>query len=217
MIYFISGLGADERVFKYLNLGNYRYKHIKWEKPTSRESLLDYCGRLLKQIDLSEEIILIGVSFGGIVAQEISRIINVRKVIILSSVKSKEEFSWQLSTVSKFQLYKLVPSGILKWSNKLTGEYYFGVNSAIESELLKQILNDTDSMFLKWAIDAIMKWDGNSTDSNLVHLQGDKDRIFPVTRMKNFIRIVGGGHFMVVNRAEEISEIIKSEIKDIAQ
>jgi pimeloyl-ACP methyl ester carboxylesterase len=216
MIYYISGLGADERVFKYLNLGDLEYTYIKWETPQKYENLEGYCSRLIKQIDLSKEIILVGVSFGGIVAQEISKIIKHSKVIILSSVKSVNEFNWQLDIVRRLKLYKLAPSKFLKWSNKLTGDYYFGVKTHMESELLKQIISDTDRFFMKWAIQEIMEWDGNSINSKIVHIHGDNDRIFPVKRIKNYIRINGGGHFMIVNRADEISEIIKNEIKNWA-
>jgi len=214
MIYYISGLGADERVFKYLDLGQLEYKYIKWETPAKHEKLQDYCKRLIAQIDLSKEIILVGVSFGGIVAQEISKIIETKKVIILSSIKSAKEYNWQLSLVRKLKLHKLAPSRFLKWSNRLTGDYYFGVTNRSESELLKQIIKDTDRFFMKWAIEEIMSWKGNSTNTNIVHIHGDKDRIFPVNRIKNFISIKGGGHFMIVNRAKEISDIIKFELKN---
>ncbi len=216
MIYFISGLGADERVFKYLNLGDFEYKYIKWETPERAERLDSYCRRLIKQIDLSKEIILVGVSFGGIVAQEISKIIKPQKVIILSSVKSEKEFDWQLDLVRRLKLYKLAPSRFLKWSNRLTGDYYFGVKTKNESGLLKQIIRDTDCYFMKWAIQEIMNWNGDSINTKIVHIHGDKDRIFPVKRIKDFIRIKGGGHFMIVNKADEISEIIKNEIKNWA-
>lgn len=212
MIYYISGLGADERVFRYLDLGDVEFKHIRWETPEKDEALEDYCGRLITQIDLSGEVILIGVSFGGIVAQEIARKIRPAKVIILSSVKSVNEFDWQLSFVRKLRLYQLVPSRLLKWSNKLTGDYYFGVQTKTESKLLGQIIGDTDRHFMKWAIREIMNWKGNSTSDQIIHIHGDKDRIFPVSRIHDFIRVENAGHFMIVNRASEIAAYIKDAI-----
>ena len=58
-VYYISGLGADERVFKYLNLKGVYEKYIKWETPQKHESLQDYCKRLIEQIDLEK-------IFGGV-------------------------------------------------------------------------------------------------------------------------------------------------------
>ncbi|EMO28852.1 hypothetical protein LEP1GSC170_2989 [Leptospira interrogans serovar Bataviae str. HAI135] len=54
-------------------------------------NLSKYSKRLLSQIDTKNEIILIGVSFGGIVALEISKHISVKQIIIISSIKSDSE------------------------------------------------------------------------------------------------------------------------------
>lgn len=212
-IYYISGLGADERVFTYLNLKEVEQKYIRWITPYKNERLTEYCKRLILQIDPSDEIILVGVSFGGIVAQEISRICKVEKLIIISSIKSLNELDWQLDLVRRLGLHKLVPSRFLKWSNNLTGNYYFGVQSKAESALLKQIINDTDRKFMKWAIGEIMNWKGPDRSSVTLHIHGDNDRVFPVRRIKNFIRIANGGHFMIVNRAEKLSTLIQNEIQ----
>ena len=88
MVYFISGLGADERVFQFLDLSKIEHQFIQWNEPQKKESLSSYCKKLTEQIDLKQEIILIGISFGGIIAQEISKIIECKKVIIISSVKT---------------------------------------------------------------------------------------------------------------------------------
>lgn len=212
-IYYISGLGADERVFTCLNLKEVEQKYIRWITPYKNERLTEYCKRLILQIDPSDEIILVGVSFGGIVAQEISRICKVEKLIIISSIKSLNELDWQLDLVRRLGLHKLVPSRFLKWSNNLTGNYYFGVQSKAESALLKQIINDTDRKFMKWAIGEIMNWKGPDRSSVTLHIHGDNDRVFPVRRIKNFIRIANGGHFMIVNRAEKLSTLIQNEIQ----
>ena len=212
-VYYISGLGADERVFSYLKLTDAKEKYIKWVVPEKRESLSNYCKRLIPQIDLTNDIILIGVSFGGIVAQEIAKIIKVKKVIIISSVKSAKEFDWKLSCVRFLKLHRLVPSRFLKWSNLVTGNYYFSTQTKAESDLLKLIIKDTDRFFMKWAIEEIMSWNNNQLNSDLTHIHGDRDRIFPMGRIKNAINVRNGGHFMIVNRAKEISGLIDKEIK----
>ena len=129
MVYFISGLGADERVFQFLDLSKIEHQFIKWNEPLNSESLPSYCKKLTEQINQNQEIILIGVSFGGIIAQEISKIISVKKVIIISSVKSFNEYSWQLKLASKIQIHKIAPLWFLTLSNKLTADYYFNIQS----------------------------------------------------------------------------------------
>ena len=213
MVYFISGLGADERVFQFLNLSGIAHHFIKWLVPEKAESLKGYATRLAKQIDMDQEIILIGVSFGGIVAQELAKLLPCKKVIIISSIKSHTEFSWAMALARKTQIHQVIPTWLLTVSNKLTADYYFGTTTKAESKLLHQIIRDTDPVFMRWAIHQIMNWHNISYPENLVHIQGSNDRIFPIGKMKNVIQIAKSGHFMIVNQAGQIEQLIFDLIK----
>ena len=98
-IYCVSGLGADERVFQKLKLEGYQPIHIRWVEPENKESITDYAKRLTEQIK-SDEPILIGLSFGGIIAIEIAKQINTKKVILISSTKNQQEVPFLLSDIS---------------------------------------------------------------------------------------------------------------------
>lgn len=208
MVYFISGLGADERVFQYLDLSKIEHKFILWSEPHPDETLPNYCKKLIKQIDNQQNIILIGLSFGGIIAQEISKIIACKKVIIISSIKLSKELSWQLKLTRRLQIHKVVPAWFLTLSNKLTADYYFSTESKEESYLLHQIIKDTNPKFLVWAINQIMNWKNEEYPENLVHIHGTSDRIFPLKSIQNIIEIPNGGHFMIVNRKHQIQQLI---------
>lgn len=203
MIYFISGLGADRRVFVKLEKEFPRHKHIEWEIPRREESLAAYSQRLIGQIDLNNEVILLGESFGGVIAQEIAKLIPVKKMIILSSIKNENEMDWKLRMVSKLNLHRLFPASILKFLNRFTADYYFSVKSKEESRLLQQIIIDTNPIFMVWAIDRLMHWQ-NSKQLPLLHIHGTADRIFPSKYIKNAIMIKNGGHLMLLDQAEEI-------------
>ncbi|TCC93568.1 alpha/beta hydrolase [Pedobacter frigiditerrae] len=213
MVYFISGLGADERVFQFLDLSKIEHRFIKWNKPRKNESLFNYCQELTEQIDKTKEVILIGISFGGIIAQEILKILACKKVIIISSVKSKSEFSWQLKLASRLQIHKIAPLWLLTLSNLLTADYYFDTKSKEESKLLHQIIKDTNPNFLVWAIHQIMNWDNDKHSENLIHIHGTSDKIFPIKNIQNAIEIPNGGHFMIVNKASQIERLIFDSIK----
>ena len=211
-IYFVSGLGADERVFKFLSLPGIDCIYIKWEKPLKQEPLASYCKRLISQIDLSEDVVLVGVSFGGIVSQEIAKLIPCKKVIIISSIKSRKEMSPQMKTAGFLKIYKLFPESFVKWSNLKTADFVFGAKTQEESKLLKDIIEDTDFAFTQWAFDEIMKWDNRLNTPGLIHIHGTEDKIFPSQYVKNAILLKEGTHFMIVNRANEIGDLIMKEI-----
>lgn len=208
MVYFISGLGADERVFQFLALSKIEHRFIQWIKPNNKESLAAYCERLATQIDTTKEVFLIGLSFGGIVAQEISKIITCKKIIIISSIKSIREFNWQLKLLRQIQIHRIVPYWLLTLSNRFTADFYFSTENQIESKLLHQIIKDTDTKFLSWAIHQIMNWKNETYPENLIHIHGTNDRIFSIENISNVIKIPKSGHFMIVNRFQQIQDLI---------
>ncbi|HNC31654.1 MAG TPA: alpha/beta hydrolase, partial [Cyclobacteriaceae bacterium] len=86
-VYLIPGLGADRRVFQYLNLAEHSISHISWIEPLPNESIEQYAGRLTEQIK-SPDPILVGVSFGGMIAVEIAKQIKTNKIILISSART---------------------------------------------------------------------------------------------------------------------------------
>lgn len=210
-IYLISGLGADERVFQNVDFGRLKPTFIKWIEPIKKETIEEYALRLLEQIDTNKPIIL-GVSFGGMIAIEIAKHIDYQQVILISSAKTKTEIPIIYRILGRLKWHKLVPIGLFKQANILT-YWFFGMNSKAEREMLKGILHDTDSTFLKWAMDAIFNWKNEIIIDKLVHFHGDNDRILPITNIKNVdFMIPNGGHLMVFNRADEITDALEKII-----
>lgn len=213
MIYCISGLGADQRVFRYLDLGDHEITHVNWIDPKPEEKLTAYCSRLIEQIDTEEEVVLLGMSFGGICAQEIACQIDCKDVIIISSIKSFEEMDWRLKMVSQLKAHTWFPPRTLLKSNKLTAPYYFGTETAEEKKLLLQIIDDSDPQFLVWAINEVLNWQAPCKLHKILHIHGTKDRIFQKGLIRDYHPIEGAGHFMIMNRAKEVSKIIQNYLQ----
>lgn len=203
-IYIISGLGADERVLQKLNFGTYIPKHICWIKPLTGEKLDNYAKRLSAQISTTDPII-VGLSFGGIVAVELSKIFSSSKIILLASVKTKFELPFYFRLAGILKLHRLLPATFFSVSNKLT-EWIFGISSNEEGILLKSILSETDTDFTVWAIDQILTWKNTSAPSDCYHIHGEADRILPLIFVDCNYVIKKGGHFMTMNKHEEINQ-----------
>jgi len=155
-IYILSGLGADERVFKRLNFTGYSVRFIQWEIPNKNDSIENYASKICKQITTPKPI-LIGLSFGGIMAIEIAKQIETEKVILLASVKTKNEIPFYYRWAGNMRLHKLIPARFLVHSNPITN-WLFGTASAVEKKLFRQMLLDTHPQFLLWATDRVALW-----------------------------------------------------------
>ncbi|WP_343522085.1 alpha/beta hydrolase [Pedobacter sp.] len=211
--YFISGLGADKRIFSKLKL-NEKIKiiHIDWIDPVKNESLAAYARRLSKMIDQSQPFALIGVSFGGMIAVEIAKVLNPLTTIIISSTMLSTHLPAIYRLAGKLGLLKLIPAKLLKSSNKFTQNYYFGTRSSSEETLLGKIIKDTDPYFLKWAIGSILSWENKVKPERIFHIHGTNDKILYSKKSKPDFVIQKGTHFMVYQNAREISEIIDEMI-----
>lgn len=205
-LYLIGGLGADERVFKYLTL-NCDKQVIEWIEPTQDEKISSYCKRLLKQIDQTEKFGILGVSFGGIVAIELSKMSNPEKVILISSVESDDQLPRKYLTIGKTKILNVVPNFLIKPPKPILG-FLFGAKN---KRLLEQIIEDTSPTFIRWALNSIINW---SNDENLikpVRIHGTNDKLIPLKG--EALKVENGGHFMIVDNAEEISKLVNEQMK----
>lgn len=205
-IWFISGLGADERAFQFLDFRNWNAHFVHWIPPQKNESISSYAQRLLPQISGIEPI-LVGYSFGGMMAIELARLIPTAKVIILASVKTSGELPPWFRIAGRSSAYSFLPTS---WVLKPMPFYYwlFGAESPDDKLLLAEIIRATDVRFLAWAMKVITCWQNDFIPPNLIHVHGTADRVLLYRYLKADISVADGGHFMLVNRAEGLSRIL---------
>ncbi len=206
-VYFISGLGADERVFKYIELQpTHSMIHLHWIKPLRAESLSAYAKRMSAAINAKEPFSLVGLSMGGMVAVEISKLIKPEKVIIISSVPVSTDLRSTYNWFHRLGLTSMVPVSVFKNASIL--KKVFGGHTRENRQLLIDVIRDGDPDFIKWAIAAVASWNNETLPDNLYHIHGAKDHVFPVARSKPTHLIEKGRHFMIVERGEEISKML---------
>lgn len=210
-LYLFSGLGADKRIFQRLDLSGYSVNYVEWITPLESESIEHYAARLLCQIT-SPKPTLIGLSFGGMMAIEIAKLIETEKVILISSIKSGNEVPFYYRWMGHAGFHKRIPSKLLKNTNFLTN-WLFGTVSSFDQQLLKQIMGDTNPAFFSWAVNQVVLWKNKTLPKNLVHIHGTGDRILPIRFTEYDIVVKKGGHFMTLNRSDEINRILRLHLE----
>lgn len=210
-LYLFSGLGADYRVFQLLDFSKYSVTFIDWIIPNKADTLETYCKKLISQIQ-DERPILIGLSFGGIIAVEVAKLIKTEKIVLIASAKNSNEIPFYFRILGFFGIHKIIPDGLLKSSNFLTF-WFFGARTEYERDLLRQILQDTNTVFLKWAITQIVKWENKEVPKNLIHIHGTDDRILPIQFIKADKKVNTGGHFMTLNQVEVLNKLLSEAIQ----
>jgi len=209
-IYFVPGLAASSAIFDSIKLSNEKFElhFLEWLIPESVDEKLEYyVQRLIEDIKHPCPV-LVGVSFGGIIVQEISKYIEIKKVVIISSVKHLNEVPKRMKFLKITKLYKLFPAK--KIAN--TGNFSsIGFNRTIRKriELYNKYLSVRDENYLRWSIHNVLNWKSSLANNKVVHIHGNKDEIFPIKYIKNCIVIDGGTHVMILNKAKRISSILE--------
>lgn len=212
-IYFLSGLGADERVFKKIILPDgYNAIHLKWIENLPNEELNSYCKRFSKLINTEKPFMLAGLSFGGIVALELSRIIKPEKIILLSSIKSRNEMSPMLKLIDFLKIGQLAPEKIYKSVNIFI-DWLFGLKEQEARNLFYEIINDSNAKFNKWCAIKVLTWNSKIEFKNITHIHGDADNMFPIKYLKADYIINGGGHFAIHSNAEKVNQALADCLK----
>jgi esterase/lipase len=205
-IYCISGLGADEKVFTNLSVSGYKLNYVPWLKPKKKEKIEDYAARMAAQISEPAPVLL-GVSFGGMIGIEIAKQVAVKKLFIISSIKSVKELPSWMRIVGKMKLNKLLPTKSYKYTEKVDNNR-LGVTTEEEREMVRAYRRNADPQYLEWAINQVVNWKNDWQPDQIVHIHGDKDKIFPVKKLQNTHIIKDGTHMMIYNRAKEIGQYI---------
>ena len=206
-------MGANSKVFERLKLDDYNLNFIEWIIPDTNESIVEYAKRMAKDIDVTKPVILIGMSFGGIMVQEISKFIEVEKIILISTVKTREELPTLYKLSSALSLHKLIPS-VFFHNTKLMAKTLFGKNSPTIVKTIERYFTMRDIRYSRWAMDKVVNWKQTEYHKNLLHLHGTTDSVFPVKFISNATFIEGGTHLMIFNKATQLNKHISTFLEN---
>ena len=216
-VYMMPGLAASSSIFERIILPDDIFETVllEWEIPFDKETLPDYAKRIANKIQ-HQNPVLIGVSFGGILVQEMAKCIETRKVIIISSVKTNLEFPRRMKVAKTTKAYKLIPTNLLANVESLT-KFSFGFKIDQRLKLYEKFLRVRDKRYLDWAVEQVILWDRTVADENVVHIHGDEDDVFPIKNIKNCIVVKGGTHIMILAKYKWLNENLPKIILDSSQ
>jgi len=210
--YFISGLGADKKAFQRIKLPeSYEPVYLDWIPPQKSESLSSYARRFSSLIKNDDAFVLIGLSFGGMLACELARLRNPLKTIIISSIACSDELPWYFKRAARIGLHKYVPIGLLKAGTMLKN--MMGTVSREDKAIIYNYLKFADPALIRWSMHAIVNWEQHERLADIVHIHGSRDHLLPLKYIRPDYIIRNGGHLMVFNRADEVNKILNEVLQ----
>lgn len=207
-VYFIPGLGADKRVFKHIQLPEgFEMIHLDWIKPEKKEKLRDYAIRMSAAIDQQSNWSLIGLSFGGMLATEISRELHPSRTILISSLPHSAQLPPYFKAIAPLQLHRIIPMKLFQQAS--VARRIFTTETNEDKMLLNKIIRESDPEFIKWALGSILSWRSENVPGGIIHIHGSKDHLLPIRYLRPTHTIEAAGHLMVMNRSQEVNTILR--------
>lgn len=205
-VYFMPGLAASSLIFEKIELPKDQFQMhlLDWELPIVNETLKEYAERMSKLV-VHDNAVLVGVSFGGVLVQEMAQFLDLKRLIIISSVKCNTEVPLRMKIAKSTKAYKLVPTSLMK-NVEVLSKFSFG--SAIQQrlKLYEKFLSMREKVYLDWAIEQMIMWERTEIDNHVIHIHGDADEIFPIKNIQNCITVKGGTHIMILSKFRWLNE-----------
>jgi pimeloyl-ACP methyl ester carboxylesterase len=214
-VYFISGMGADRRLFKHIRLPDgFHMNFVEWIAPLDNEKIPEYASRLVPQIDTSHPFMLVGVSLGGIVAVEIAKRFHPVATVIIGSIPIAAHLPRYYAFGQSLGLLDLLPGSFFKKAS--SAKRLFTLEKKEDKELLRQIIRDGSADFIKWAMKAVIKWENKEMPQPLWHIHGTSDEVFPIRLTRPSHTIRRAGHLLIMTHAEEVNAILRDILQPIS-
>jgi pimeloyl-ACP methyl ester carboxylesterase len=206
-VYFISGIGADYRLFTHLQLPEgYEAAYIHWIEPDKKEKLSDYAFRLTKQINTAEPFVLVGLSLGGMIAVEVAKRTSPQCTIIISSVPVSAQLPKYYQLAGKLKAGQLIPATLLKVAATIKHSLTMG---PANRKLMRKIIWSGKNKFIRWALNAVLEWDNKFIPQPFYHIHGTRDIVFPISLTAPTHIVQKAGHMFLMSRPETLNELFK--------
>lgn len=205
-VYLMPGLAASPEIFEHLKLPESRFEitYLEWFIPEAGMDLQQYA-RIMSEQVRHEQPVLIGVSFGGMLVQEMAEFLNPAKTIIISSIKCRSEMPSRMVWARRTGIHHALPTGLLS-NVEVLARYTMGGRVKKRLKLYEKYLAVREKKYLNWAINQAIHWKREIPIPGLIHLHGDKDVVFPINHIGACQTVPGGTHTMIIHRARWFNE-----------
>jgi pimeloyl-ACP methyl ester carboxylesterase len=204
-------IGTDGRIFDCLRPSFPELVTPALIVPEKHEPLASYAVRLANQLPIAGPCWLGGLSFGGMLALEVSRHVNAKAVCLLASIRSSEELS------PGWKALRPLAGWLPQRADRVARSVAWLVNRtslwAIPQQYhpLVRHLSQIEEPHLPWALRAIGSWKPDPFPQNLpiFHLHGDRDPILPVKWTAPTKVLPQAGHLLPLVRPLEVIQFLE--------
>ena len=205
----IPGLGADAALFE-IQRASFPTLHVPpWIEPAPGETLVSYAARMAERVPGGDDVILGGVSFGGMLACEMACLVRPRVLLLVATCTTPAAIPrwnrWLARLVVALPPRLLRPPRFawpwIAWA--------FGAREGRARAIVEHCVLAASPEFVQWGLSAILAWQpSGAPQMPIVHVHGARDRLIPAARVDATDVVPGAGHLLNVTHAAALDERI---------
>lgn len=215
-IVLFSGMGGDKRMFGPTRLPGFDLVTPDHLDSEEGESLADFAERTADHHDLSADDVVGGVSFGGMLASQISARRKLAGAILLASCHQTRRLPAGYRVVERFS--RVIPDALLglrSWPPLVRGR--FSPIDEKNAEIMIEMARGYSPLMLRRFGRMIVEWPGVETFScPMLAVHGDGDRILPPSCIDAHLVLPAAGHAFTLTHPEPINAAILEFVRRLA-
>lgn len=215
----LPGLGADSRIWTPQIQAFPQLVAPDFIPSKSDDTLSAYADRLAgvlsERHDLTRPFFLGGVSFGGMVAVEMTRRLKPLAVLLVAACRSRRQISRPFRAAER--AVQWIPDLVARRLADGPVPWLFSKLERLDAEsqkLLTDIAREADVTEVKWQARAVAGWDGERpTDVPVRSIHGRLDRVIPLKSIQADEVIEDGRHLIHLTHPARANAFLAREMK----
>lgn len=202
--YLIPGLDANYPVFSRILPLLPNATLVAPSPPRAAESLVSYATRIASVFE--PDCYIVGVSFGGVLAQEVSHIVRARGCVVVSSIRRPEQLPpW-------FRIFRRIGGTNCSRALRVVGALACSVPQRMRqrSTIRAAAFAGSRGRWQRWAAGAILNWQPTEMEAvvPVTQIHGDRDTTLPLRYVDPDVVIRHGRHALPVSHPIETAAAI---------
>lgn len=213
-VFLITGFALDKRAFDFMRLPEDTFHALDLIPVRKGETLRDYAKRMAAEIGLAPGDVIGGVSLGGMIALEMSKVVDVLGVVTIASATHprfiRKRFKMWAPIAASVpdgiirRIFAFIPR-ILALQNMLTPE---------GQALLADVMGRFPPSQLKAFPMMIMRWPGCEPPAHCAHIHSDGDWLIrPNGAAAALSLLPGKNHLITVSHPEAVRDLVMRAVE----
>lgn len=194
--YILPGMGATSEMYSALKRElSFNSHFLDWPNYQGEISFKEVAERIITDNPIHANDIVGGSSLGGMIALEVSMILNTKAVVLMGSAIRNDEINRLLSMISP--LVSITP---LSFVQAIAGK---------KEEIVSQMFSASDPDFIRSMCKYVSRWPGYSGPIEKVfRIHGQKDHIISCPQSDCDV-VKNAGHFLAITHVKESAAFLE--------